>query len=47
MYRYLFDYHKIYLIRGEGVFDKEMPVVLESYYHSIRMIGKKIVVILK
>jgi len=46
-YIYLSDYHKFNLCRGEEKFDKTMPVVFESYYHSIRMIDKKIVVILK
>jgi len=47
MYMYLFDYHKFNLQRGSDIVDETLPVVFDSYYHTIKMADKKIVAILK
>ena len=46
-YYYLTRYHKFMLKMDENIADEEMPVIFDSYYHTIKNLDNNIVVILK
>ena len=46
-YFHLTQYNNFQLIRDEDIIDETMPVVFDSYYHTIKRVDNKVVVILK
>jgi hypothetical protein len=46
-YYYLTRYHNFKLKMDESIVEENMPVILNSYYHTIKNIDNQIVVILK
>jgi len=46
-YMYLTQYYHFQLLRDDDIIDEDMPVVLDTYYHTIKIKDNNIAVILK